>query len=96
MRRNILAAKLLIAGVQNIDGWQVSLKDGIIHYMTPEGEQGTVDVQNPLKDEALVEFHRRPDVPRGVHNAVESMASQWRRLVHTTGKWREMQEQAVR
>lgn len=94
-RRARLTKRLIATQVFRYDDWSVSLQDGFIHVTPPTGEAFTVDVRNPLKDQELVALHRRPDVPEPLKNMAEGMASQWRRLIHTTGQWESMRQRGV-
>lgn len=92
MNRRTKLARLLLAQPVQIEGWMIELRNGKIHVTNPRGQTSFVDVYNPLKDGELVDFHRRQDVPAAVKQRAEMLASQWRRLIHTTGEWEEMQK----
>ncbi len=102
MRR--LAERVVLCGI----GYRVQESEGLIVFTDDNAMIGRpprrfsfhrenlcwyVQLQyNPLKDGELVDFHHRQDVPAAVKQRAEMLASQWRRLIHTTGEWQEMQK----
>lgn len=86
---------------QNADGWTVNGQNGVVIVTCPETVQvGFLNVQrvrrfridcsNPFNTDQLIAFHKRSDVPDSIKHRVEMIASQHRRIVHTTESWADM------
>lgn len=68
-------------------GWRIEAQEGIVTVYLNDVIEYRVDVSDPLDDVPLVQFHRLFDGPKFIASEVESYASQWRRIIHTTPAW---------
>ena len=64
-----------------------NLGGGIIEVEQPNGPTLHINASNPLEDEELVNFHRTFSGPKSVAFQVESIASQHRRILVSSGAW---------